>query len=252
MNNQHNIQTQTFIGPSGKAFELREQTGADDDVLSKMGLMQGNELDVLNQFVAGIIMKIDGSEPVTPAMVKQLGLRDKYAIVIQNRIWSLGPDLIFDYAWLQDGPPTEYKEDLTKFVWDYRNPFPGVNDPDYFSLRIPPYPDQSPTFTITVGENEYRLDYMTGFGEEHLFKAKGQSVNNELLARNLAIQTTDGWETIKSFGSIRARDMAIIRGQVEKADPVPSAEITITNPFTGEVQVTPLLAIKDFFFPTHL
>ncbi len=243
--------TNTYTGPSGTKYELREQTGADDEILSRMQT-EGKQLYYLHQFLTGIIQSIDGMKMVTPEHIKQMRIRDKYAILILSRIFSLGENLIFEYTWSQDRPASEYSEDLTKLIWDYSKEFPNELSEDYYGQRITPY-STSDTFFEAQGRNTiYRLDYLTGEGEEILLKSKGVNVNDELVARKLSVQVADTWDTVKNFAEIPARDMAVIRNKVLTEDPVPSAFVQITNEETGESDSVPLLSIRDFFFPTLL
>jgi len=248
------VLTMKFKSPSGKVFELREQNGADDELLSRISTTPGKELEIMNQFLASIIVSIDGEEPITVESLKSVLLRDKYAMLIRARVFSLGEELKFEYQWDKDKPPTEYSEDLMNFIWDYEKPFPGETSGEYFHQRIKPYPESSKEgfFEVRAGKRNYRLDYLTGAGEEMLFAEKTTNVNSHLVARNLTIETDQGQEIVKSFKEISSRDLAIIRSEVAKQDPIPEAEVSVENPYTGSVEVIPLLAIRDFFFPTLL
>lgn len=238
-------------GPSGVVFTVREQNGADDELLSKLHAGSGNELDILNQFLAGIIVSIDEVTPVTTDMILNLRLRDKYAILIQARILSLGGTMKFEYQWDKDKPPTEYSEELGIFVWDYSKPFPEVNSSDYSYQRIPPYISKEP-LELKTDRGHYKFDYLDGHGEEILFKEAVSTINSPLVARNMEIETKAGFAKVVNFAEISSRELSKIRAFVEKNDQIPVAEVTIENPFTAAKEIVPLLAIRDFFFPTLL
>lgn len=244
--------TDTFIGPSSKVFVIREQNGADDDTLSRMGVGKGREIEIMNGFLAGVVESIDGNSPVTPKDILDLGLRDKYAILIQSRIFSLGSDVKFNYAWKEDRPPAEYSEDLTKFIWDYSKPFPDNSSPDYHPQKLIPYPAEG-TIEISIKDRMYTLDFLNGHGELILFADKAQSINTELIARNLSIKGADGvYNKVQNFAQVSSRDLSIIRSTAEKLDPIPMADVSIEDPTSGETITVPLLSIRDFFFPTLL
>jgi len=243
--------TTSFTGPSGKVFQLREQNGADDELLSKMATAK-DRLGILNQFLAGIIQSIGDEKPVTVNMVRGLKLRDKYAILIQNRILSLGPTMKFEYKWDNTNAPSEYAEDLTKFVWDYTKPFPEVGDKDYYYQRLKPYSSTDGVIELTVGKKVFRADFLDGNSEIAIFEESEATINSELVARNLRIKSNDIFETVVNFAELSSRELAIIRSEIDKLDPVPTADVNIENPFTAVSEVSPLLAIRDFFFPTLL
>jgi hypothetical protein len=243
----------TFTGPSGKIFELREQNGEDDDLLSKMGLNNGKEIIIINQFLAGVILSIDGAKPVTPEMVKHLLLRDKYAAFIHSRIFSLGDKLRFEYSFDSTKPPAEYEEDLTQYIWDYSKEFPANDSELYNPQRIRPYNNQEGLIEVITDHNTYRLDYIDGNGEDYLFKLEVHVINAELTARNLKVKTQeDKFELVKNYKEISSRELAYIRKAVKELDPVPQVNISIEHPTTGEAIEMPLLAIRDFSFPTLL
>lgn len=240
-----------ITGPSGKVFELREQHGGDDETLSQLGLGNGKELTVINNFLTGVIQSIDDKKPVMIDDIKSLGLRDKYAILIHSRIFSLGESLKFDYSWDVNKPPSEYSEDLGIFVWDYDTDFPEEGHPSYHHQRIKPLPTDG-FINIETPNKKFRMIHMTGIGEELLHTTTNATVNTELIARDLEISTEKGWEKVINFSQVSSRDLVHIRRAAELHDPIPSATVSIENPFSGEVESVPLLAIKDFFFPTLL
>ena len=237
--------------PSGLKVEIRETTGADDDIFS--GVTK-KDYETINNFISGIIVGGDLGV-LTPQGVQDLLLGDKYFILISSRIFSLGPILYFKYTWPNTQIPEEYDVDLSTYVWDYTTPFPDKTNPQYFDQRIPPYPlDSDGWVYFKLGEYEARFHYLDGHGEVYLLDlpVSERTINKQFTARKLQIKEGDTWKEVRNFGNISARDMVVLRQTLLEADPEIQGLIKLSNPYTGEVADLPLLGIVDFFFPTRI
>jgi len=241
-----------LLCPSGVIVVIREATGSDDDIFSG-GTAKDYEL--LNRYLAAII--IEGPEPgsMTAAKVAEFPLRDKYFILLASRIFSLSPTLIFQYTWGEGMVPIEYEIDLEEYLWDYKEDFPLVGTPGYFDQRIPPYPSPFEEWIeIDLGERRVRLNYLTGVGEAYMLELPEaqKSINKQLVARNLSLFENNSWHIVKNFMAFTSREMVTIRLKLQEVDPEVSGLVTITNPNTGEIENISLLGIVDFFFPTKI
>lgn len=243
------MKKQKYLTPSGLEFVLREQTGADDDVINATM----DEVTMINTYLANVIEEDPNGKRMSPEQVKKLRLGDKYFLVISSRILSLGPTLWFKYEWREGQPAVEYQEDLNQFIWDYTKEFPKPGSPDYFDQRIPPYPDAD-FISVEIEGHKLRMDYLDGFGEAYMIglPADKRTVNQELIARNLRIFTEGEWKPVVNFASFSARAMVKIRNLVHDFDPPTEGLMTLTNPETLEIIKLPLLAVKDFFFPVKI
>ena len=243
------MEKQKYLTPSGLTFVLREQTGADDDVIN--GAM--DEATMVNTYLANVIEEGPDGKRMDAEGVKKLRLGDKYFLVLASRILSLGPTLWFKYTWREDQPPVEYQEDLNRYIWDYTKPFPKFGDPDYFDQRIPPYPEGD-FISVEIGGHKLRMDYVDGYGEAYMLglPANKRTVNQELIARNFRIFKDGEWKRVVNFGSFSAKAMVQIRNLVHDFDPPNEGLMTLTNPETLEIIKVPILGVKDFFFPVKI
>ncbi len=238
--------------PSGTEFVIREQTGADDDLLSKLDT---DEATVLNRYLASIIQKGPDGNRLTLKDVEGLLLRDKYTILFKSRIFSLSNELIFGYNWDPQEEPVEYTQDLNDYIWDYSKPLPELGDADYRVERILPYKstDKVILFTLSSGV-EVSFELCDGVGEKYLLGIKPQerSINKQLIARNFKYNDGNKMVNVKNFQLFSSKDMMEIRNKVDEYDPVVEGNTTITNPTSGETIDLPIIGIKDFYFPAKI
>ena len=108
----------TFKLPSGYEVTIREQNGEDDDILS-------NPIDArtfmnISKFISGIVTDTDitANRLLSAEDVQKMPSLDRYAIMLNSRIFSLGKILDFRYDW--EGPAEgqvrtlDYEVDLQK------------------------------------------------------------------------------------------------------------------------------------------
>jgi len=242
------MRTTSITVPSGDVYIIREQTGADDDIVSNMS---NGEADAINLFIAGIISAGPDGKRLTKGDVEDMLLRDKYSILIHSRIFSLSDSLSFDYDW-GDGDIHSYTEDIARFVWDYSKPAPEKGDANYSPVRFKKYPNNVKDFVLTLKSGkEIRFKFLDGKGELYLLKLKEneRTINKQLIARGFSVKKDDKFVVVKNFSFFNAREMAEIRGYMDEQDAPPVADVVIENPFNGESINLPLIALKDFFFP---
>jgi len=235
--------------PTGDEYIIREQTGADDDLLSKLDV---DEATVLNRYIAAIIISGPNEKRLTLKDVEELLLRDKYIILFKSRIFSLSDKLIFSYNWPEQDEPIEYEVDLKDYVWDYSKPFPKLGDEDYCSDMIPPYDNKEKevTFTLTSGK-VVSFGLLDGVGEKYLLGVKPmeRSINKQLVARAFKVDDGSKMVTVKNFQVFSSRDMMEIRNKVDIVDPPVEGNTTIVNPADGASADLPIIGIKDFTIP---
>ena len=139
----------TFVAPSGTTFTIREQNGADDDVLSNA--RTAKNLMNLSYFIAGIVTETDAtpSRKLTAQDALKLPVLDRYCILLNSRIFSLGQTLDFVHDWgKENGGEVNYEQDLEEFLFDYAEiPSAEVlaSKPD----AIPFYPNGRTTKDLT-------------------------------------------------------------------------------------------------------
>lgn len=250
----------TFKIPSGYEVTIREQNGNDDDILSNQATAK--DLTNLNIFIASLVVNTNLPFAVggklTSELVKKMVIRDKYFILIQSRIHSIGKDLKITYDWGKDeGGKLEYIEDLTRYIWDYNKQFPEEGEEHYDEERIEPYiiPNvyEKQEITLTSGKH-LRFKLMDGFSETELMKLPLDQMtrNAELRARALELKTGADWVKVENFSMFSKKDMSELNKLVKLADPTFSAVTDIKNPQTGETLKFPIMGTLDFFYPEEI
>lgn len=254
--------TMKVMVPSGRVFTIREQNGNDDDVLSNPITM--NDLTNIDNFLTGILIteEVEGKETaVTLKTVTELPNNDRYFLLIQSRVFSLGNNLVFTFDWGADnGGKVTYTEDLSKYLHDYTKPFPVKGDSDYFEYKIPPYPANSDIhskfyFEVTSGK-KFRFGLMTRQGEKWMMKLPAEELtrNSELRARNLEYLSGEGdaWVKVENFAMFSKRDLIEIKKAVTEVDPTYQFITEVENPKTGQIINHPMMTSSDFFFPVEI
>jgi hypothetical protein len=114
MENVFETRELTFTVPSGNLVTIREQNGADDDILSNP--VEATNLMNLSRFISGIILKSTYKQGrLTVDEVHNLPVLDRYCIIINSRIFSLGEELEFTQDWGPNGGKVAYTQDLREF-----------------------------------------------------------------------------------------------------------------------------------------
>lgn len=238
--------TTEFYIPSGAICKIREQTGADEETLSRVS--QNQEAGKLDKFLSGIILGING-KAVSADYCKKMKSRDRNYILLQSRIFSLGSTLLFDYEF-SNGNKVTFEEDLNIFTHDY-------SDTEFPKESKAPYPytngaEQEVVFNLSSGQS-CKFNYLTGLGEQkalELNKNKLININSGLVVRDFQIQDETGnWHYIENFNMFTSRFMAEIRKQVKEKDPDFELLIEVTDPSTGLKEELSLFSLNDFFFP---
>jgi len=114
------FRTFRFTGPSGFEYEIREQNGADEDILSNLSDMK--TLMNLTKFIAAIVIRTNATPngKLTVDDALNLPVNDRYAIIFNSRIFSLGEEVEFEYDWgKENGGKVTYGQDLHEFLFDY-------------------------------------------------------------------------------------------------------------------------------------
>ena len=186
--------TVKFKLPSGYNVTIREQNGNDDDILSNTVTAQ--DLSNIDIFIASIVIDTDlpfaKANRLTMELATLLSLRDKYAIIFQSRVHSLGNEITFKYQWDDTKEPDTYTEDLNLYLWDFDKEMPVKGTPEYFEHRLQPYEVDcyKDLNFITSSGKEVLFNILNGKGEKFLLQVpvEQQTKNVELRARNLRIK----------------------------------------------------------------
>lgn len=258
----------TLTAPSGHTYTIREQNGQDEEILT-------NSADVKNimnitKFLQAIIVETSRKpegKGLTVDEVLRLPVLDRYAIMFEARIFSLGKDMDFVYRWeMPDGTTEdiEFEQDLTEFLL----PYEGILNSDYSEEAIenilqekpnaiPVYPmrgqERDIIITLETGK-KIKFDLLDGHAERYAVKlADNQSTRNaELIARNLHLEVEGNFERVQNFSLFTRKEMAEMRKAVRSIDPVFTGTTELVHPRTNEVVNYPIIANPAFFFPEDM
>lgn len=257
---QQHGQIKLLTCPSGFRVYIREQNGNDDGILSNVSLAR--ESSAINTFIQDVVVWAEhGATPdnrLTEEQVLELRLRDKYYILMESRIFSLGAILKFDYDWGGGQPPVSYEEDLSQFIWDFSSgPFPEEGSPDYPFEAIKPYNSginvQYVETTLSSGK-KVKFKYMDGYSEQFLIKLPEfkLDINSRLVARDLHLEVDGKYMKVENFKPFKSREMAELRDLVEEVDSQFDGVIELTSPYDQTTTRQYLVRLPDFFYPREI
>lgn len=246
--------TLEVTAPSGYKYELREQTGEDDDIISNP--VAAKDLTNLSRFIQGVVIKTDRTKSgrLTLEDVKNLPLNDKYFLLLASRKHSLGDIVDFTYDWGEDfGGKKEYEQDLTELMFDDYGVTPDEEELNSKPFAVPYYPgdiEKDIRVNLTSGKTVV-FDLMDGNGEAYLLNlpVEERTKNKELIARNLRLEVDGKFEQVKNFKLFTPKDMVEMRKAVAENDPIFTGNIEIENPTTSQVLQLNIIAVPGFFFP---
>ena len=248
----------TFKLPSGYEVTIREQNGEDDDNLSNPE--DAKTFMNNSKFIAGIVTDTDitATRLLTADDVQKMPSLDRYTIMINSRIFSLGKTLEFRYDW--EGPAEgqvrtiDYEVDLKEeFLFDYGT-IPTMQEMEAKPNAIPFYPvlkqSKGITFTTKSGK-ELCFDLLSAEGESYVMNLpmNERTKTQELIARNLKLKVGENYEIVKNFRMFSSQDMMDIRSTVKGMDPIFPGTTQIEDPDTGQRIMVPVMAVDNFFYP---
>lgn len=241
-----------FVVPSGHHVCIREQNGADDDILSNP--VEAANLMNLSRFISAIVVKADyfDNGKLTVEQAHSLPVLDRYAILFNSRIFSIGETLEFEWDWGANGGKVTYEQDLREFLFDYSKT-PSIEELEAKPDAIPYYPEggKFKDFEITTPSGKVILfDLLTCAGEVWAanLPMEKQTRNVSLMARNLRLKSNNKIEAISNFSMFSVKDMKEIRAVVNAYDPIFQGTTTIENPMTHEKAEVSVVAMKGFFY----
>lgn len=250
------FRTCEFTAPSGFKYSIREQNGADEDILSNP--MDSKNLMNLTKFIQAIVVDTDftPNRRLTVEDADRIPLNDRYHIIFMSRIFSLGEEVDFEYNWGQNGGVVPYGQPLKEMVFEDYGTLPTEKEMNDKPNAIPYYLVQKKLVDYEVvlsSGKQVMFDLMTGAGERWLvmLPIEKQTKSAALMARNLRLLVDNKWEKVENFSLFSIRDMAEIRKSIFAHDPVFSGNTEVENPVTGEKVEYPIMLSSSFFYLTE-
>lgn len=252
------MRTFEFFVPSGYKYEIREQNGEDEEILSNPKDVR----DLMNftKFIQAIVVKTNftPSGKLTIQDALRIPVNDRYCILFQSRIFSLGDTVEFSFNW-DNNETVEYEQDINELLFpDYseeaRNSI-TKEDLDSRPDAIPFYPEGNKfdfEYALESGKR-IRFHILDGEGERKLvtLPKEKQTRNSPLLCRNLELYVDGKWEKVQSFAIFTVKETHEIRKRVMEVDPTFEGAIDIENPTTGDKARFPIITAPGFFFLTE-
>lgn len=248
------MRTMTFFVPSGYQYEIREQNGEDEEILSNPADLK----DLMNftKFIQAIVVKTDFTQSgrLTVEDALRIPVNDRYCILFKSRIFSLGDSVEFSYEW-EKKQKVDYEQDINELLFNDYSQTPTEEELNAKPDAIPYYPDGKKTeFEITLETGKrIKFNLLDGNGERKLVSLprEKQTRNSPLLCRNLQLEVEGKWETVQNFSLFTVKETHAIRKAVLEVDPTFEGAVDIENPSTGETVRYPIITAPGFFFLTE-
>jgi len=193
------LRTLVFTAPSGRLFEIREQNGEDEEIITNP--VDSKNLMNLTKYISAIVVKTNATKSgrLTIEDALKLPLLDRYCILFNSRIFSLGEEVEFTYKWDNKDSVT-YSQDLREFLFDYAV-LPTEQEMEEKPNAIPYYPGRKGEdgFTLMQYTEELnsgkviQFELMDGEKESQMVQLSPSKLtrHSTLLLRNLKLKVDD-------------------------------------------------------------
>ncbi|MHB9038483.1 MAG: T4 family baseplate hub assembly chaperone [Armatimonadota bacterium] len=219
----------TFILPSGSEIELREMTGAEEELLTNQKLIRSG--DAVNQVLANCILRIGESDDVTVKHVLDMLSGDRLYVLVKLRQISLG-----DEVELELGCPNAACRAKNRVT---------INVDD---LAVTPYPDEREfVFVLPSSGAKVQFCYLDGHKEKRLAQMQEPSISAAMLIRILDIDGNP--PSKKALAEMSMRDRSALRAEMLRVDAGIDTTIECDCDSCGSKIRTRLEAEPSFLFP---
>lgn len=219
----------TFELPSGIEVELREMTGAEEELLTNQRLVRSGE--AINQVLKNCLIRLGEETSITVNHVLDLLSGDRLALLIYLRQVSLGDSVDLELQCSHQGCRsrtylTVNLEDLEKSSYGEEREF---------------------KFTLPGSQSEVTFGYLDGHKEKRLAALKEPNITSAMLMR---ILTVDGKAPSKKLlAEMSMRDRSALRAEMARVDAGIDTAIECECDQCGALLKTRLEAEPAFLFP---
>ena len=219
----------TFQLPSGDEIELREMTGAEEELLTNQRLIRTG--DAVNQVLANCTLRIGENEEISPKVVMDMLSGDRLFTLVKLRQVSLGDEVELDLVCPSAACRAKNR------VW--------VNLDD---LPVTPYGEEREfMFSLPASGSKVRFVYLDGHKEKRLAQMEEPSISAAMMIR---IMDIDGnAPTKKALNEMSMRDRSALRQEMLRVDAGIDTTIEIDCDSCGARIRTRLEAEPSFLFP---
>jgi hypothetical protein len=219
----------TFELPSGIEIELKEMTGAEEELLTNQRLIRTGE--AINQVLRNCFVRIGDNAKPTVNDVLDLLSGDRLFALVRLRQISLGDEVELEAAC----PNSACR--MTNYV--------TVNLEE---LKVTPYTDQREfDFKLPGSKKTVRFGYLDGHKEKRLAGLREPNITSAMLIRILDI---DGKPPSKKIlAEMSMRDRSALRQEIARVDAGIDTSIEVACDCCGARIRTRLEAEPAFLFP---
>ena len=219
----------TFEMPSGAEIELREMTGAEEELLTNQRLIRSG--DAINQVLKNCILRI--GENTEPSMKDVLDLLsgDRLFVLVRLRQISLGDEV-----------------ELTLHC-----PSPACRETSHTTvnleeLEVTPYGAEREFEFLLPGSGQLvRFGYLDGHKEKRLAALKEPTISSAMLMRILNIDGAS--PNKKMLAELPMRDRSALRAEMTRVDGGIDTLVELECEACGAPLRTRLEAEASFLFP---
>jgi len=218
-----------FILPSGGAIELREMTGAEEEILTNQRLIRNG--DAVNQVLQNCIIHLDDNEAPTAKDILAMLSGNRLFALVKLRQISLGDEVEMELACPNNGCR------MTNFV--------TINLEE---LEVTPYSEEREFDFVLPGSGaKVRFGFLDGHKEKRLASLKEPNISSAMLIRIIDI---DGKPPSKKIlAEMSMRDRSALRQEMARVDAGIDTSVEVECDGCGTPIRTRLEAESAFLFP---
>lgn len=219
----------TFQLPSGDEIELREMTGAEEELLTNQRLIRSG--DAVNQVLANCILRIGEKDEVATKDILDMLSGDRLFTLVRLRQVSLGDEVELDPVC-----PNQACRAKNHAV---------VNLDD---LPVTPYGEEREfVFTLPASGSKARFVYLDGHKEKRLAQMQEPSISAAMMIRILDIDGSA--PSKKALAEMSMRDRSALRQEMLRVDAGIDTAVELDCDSCGTRIRTRLEAEPSFLFP---
>ncbi len=220
----------TFTLPSGVEIELREMTGAEEELLTDQRLIRKGE--AINQVLKNCIVRIGANTEPTIQEVLDMLSGDRLFVLVRLRQISLGDDVDLEMVCTN---PTCRETNYT-----------AINLED---LEVTPFGEEREfEFKLPGSGKTVRFGYLDGHKEKRLAALKEPNITTGMLIRIIDI---NGKPPSKKFlADMSLRDRSALRQEMARVDAGIDTSIEMPCDACGTLLRTRLESEPAFLFPS--
>lgn len=219
----------TFVLPTGNEIELREMTGAEEELLTNQRLIRNG--DAVNQVLANCIVRMGENEEVSTKDVLDMLSGDRLFTLVKLRQISLGDEVELELVCTS--PACRAKNHIT------------VNLDD---LPVTSYGEEREfEFTLPASGSKVRFGYLDGHKEKRLAQMKEPSISSAMLIRIIDIDGVP--PSKKALNDMPLRDRSTLRAEMLRVDSGIDTSIECECDSCGAQMRTRLESEPVFLFP---